>query len=123
MQRAFKLTITLALAVFLVLPMPGHTSSMDRRMDIVKAKIRVKKAKEGVLTSTITTYNHRIQGLQGEIRGLQDRQNRIQTSLDGKRREFSSTQAKLEKAEDRLARLKVYLARAQKVLGARLVQM
>jgi murein DD-endopeptidase MepM/ murein hydrolase activator NlpD len=122
-QRAFKLTITLALAAFLVLPMPGHTSSLDRRMDIVKAKIRVKKAKEGVLTSTITRYNHKIQGLQGEIRGLQDRQNRIQVSLDAKRRELYSTQDKLEKAKDRLARLKVYLAKAQKVLAARLVQM
>src|SRR3954449_11723969 len=81
MQRAFKLTLTVALAAFLLLPMPGHTSSMDRRMDIVKAKIRVKKAKEGVLTSTITRYNHKIQGLQGEIRGLQDRQNRIQACL------------------------------------------
>src|SRR4051794_24160466 len=103
--------------------MPGHTSSMDRRMDVVKAKIRVKKAKEGVLTSTITRYNHKIQGLQGEIRGLQDRQTRIQVSLDAKRRELYSTQDKLERAKDRLARLKVYLAKAQKVLAARLVQM
>src|SRR3954454_3417438 len=123
MQRAFKLTLTLALAAFLVLPMPGHTSSMDRRMDIVRAKIRVKKAKEGVLTSTITTYNHKIQGLQGEIRGLQDRQNRIQESLNQKQAELFATQDRLEKAKDRLARLKVYLAQAQKVLATRLVQM
>jgi len=122
MQRAFKLSITLALALFLVLPMPGHTASMDRRMDIVRAKIRVKKAKEGVLTSTITRYNHRIQSLQGEIRGLQDRQNRIQGSLNEKRAELFETQDELEKAKDRLARLKVYLAKAQKVLAARLVQ-
>ena len=123
MQRAFKLTITLALAAFLVLPMPGHTSTLDRKMDIVRAKIRVKKAKEGVLTSTITGYNNRIQSLQGEIRGLQDRQNRIQTSLTAKQAELYATQNKLEKAKDRLARLKVYLAKAQKVLAQRLVQM
>jgi murein DD-endopeptidase MepM/ murein hydrolase activator NlpD len=122
-QRAFKLTITLALAAFLVLPMPGHTSTLDRKMDIVRAKIRVKKAKEGVLTSTITTYNNRIQSLQGEIRGLQDRQNRIQTSLNAKQAELYATQNKLEKAKSRLARLKVYLAQAQKVLAQRLVQM
>src|SRR4051812_15574546 len=122
MKRAFKLTLTLALAAFLVLPMPGHTSSMDRRMDIVRAKIRVKKAKEGVLTGTITRYNHKIQGLQGEIRGLQDRQNQISQSLEQKRTELFETQDKLEKAKDRLARLKLYLARAQKVLAARLVQ-
>ena len=103
--------------------MPGHTSSLDHRIDVVKAKIQAKKAKEGVLTSTITRYNTRIQSLQGDIRGLQDRQNRIQTSLNAKRAELFATQDKLEKAKDRLARLKVYLARAQKVLAARLVQM
>jgi murein DD-endopeptidase MepM/ murein hydrolase activator NlpD len=122
-KRTFKLTITLALAAFLVLPMPGHGSSLNRRMDVVRAKIREKKAKEGVLTTTITTYNHKIQSLQGEIRGLQDRQNSIQTSLDAKRAELFATQNKLEKAKDRLARLKVYLAQAQKVLAQRLVQM
>jgi murein DD-endopeptidase MepM/ murein hydrolase activator NlpD len=123
MKRAFRVSITLGLMAFLLLPMPGHTSSLDRKMDIVRAKIRDKKAKEGVLTSTISTYNHRIQSLQGEIRGLQDRQNRITDSLNQKRAELYATQNKLEKAKDRLARLKVYLAQAQKVLAQRLVQM
>ena len=123
MKRAFQVSITLVLTAFLLMPMPGHTSSLDNRIDNVKSKIRAKRAKEGVLTSTITNYNHRIQGLQGEIRGLQDRQNRITTSLDEKRAELFATQDKLEKAKDRLARLKVYLAKAQKVLATRLVQM
>src|SRR4051794_155067 len=123
MKRAFQVSITLALTAFLVLPMPGHTSSLDHRMDVVKGKIRAKKAKEGVLTSTITNYNHKIQSLQGDIRGLQDRQNRIQESLNQKQAELFATQNKLEKAKDRLAQLKLYLARAQKVLAQRLVQM
>ena len=123
MTRAFKVTITLALAAFLVLPMPGHTSSLDHRIDVVKAKIEAKKAKEGVLTSTISRYNNKIQALQGDIRGLQDQQNRIQTSLNQKQAELFSTQDKLEKTKDRLARLKIYFARAQKVLANRLVQM
>src|SRR4051794_40906823 len=103
--------------------MPARTSTLDHRMDVVRAKIRAKKAKEGVLTSTITRYNNKIQGLQGEIRGLQDRQNRIQESLSEKQAELFATQDKLEIAKDRLARLKVYLAQAQKVLAQRLVQM
>jgi murein DD-endopeptidase MepM/ murein hydrolase activator NlpD len=123
MKRAFQVSITLALMAFLVLPMPGHTSSLDHRIDTVKSKINAKKAKEGVLTSTITNYNHKIQSLQGEIRGLQDRQNRIQGSLNEKRADLFATQDKLEKAKDRLARLKVYLGSAQKVLAQRLVQM
>jgi murein DD-endopeptidase MepM/ murein hydrolase activator NlpD len=123
LKRYFIVPITLALAAFLLSPMPGHTSSLNRKMDIVKAKIKAKRAKEGVLTTTITNYNHRIQSLQGDIRGLQERQNRIQTSLSAKQAELYATQNKLEKARDRLARLKVYLAKAQKVLGQRLVQM
>src|SRR3954466_4596435 len=123
MKRAFQVSITLALTAFLLLPMPGHTSSLDHRIKVVQGKIQAKKAKEGVLTSTITTYNHKIQSLQGEIRGLQDRQNRIQVSLDAKRAQLFATQNKLEKAKDRLARLKVYLAQAQRVLAQRLVQM
>jgi murein DD-endopeptidase MepM/ murein hydrolase activator NlpD len=123
MKRAFRVSITLALAAFLVLPMPGRTSSLNHRMDVVKGKIQQKKAKEGVLTSTITRYNQRIQSLQGEIRDLQDRQNRISASLADKQAELRSTQDKLEKARDRLARLKVYLGKAEKVLAARLVQM
>jgi murein DD-endopeptidase MepM/ murein hydrolase activator NlpD len=122
-NRVFKITIVAALAAFLVLPMPGHTSSLNRRMDVVRSKIRAKKAQEGVLTSTITRYNHKIDSLQGEIRGLQYRQNQIQESLDQKRAELFATQNKLEKAKDRLAHLKLYLAQAQKVLAERLVQM
>jgi len=123
MKRAFQVSITLALSAFLLLPMPGRGSSLDHRMDVVKAKIEAKKAKEGVLTSTISTYNHKIQGLQGEIRGLQDRQNRIQASLNEQRAQLYATQNRLEKARDRLARLKVYLGQAEKVLAQRLVQM
>src|SRR3954453_15845589 len=123
MKRAFNITIVVALAAFLFLPIPGHSSSLHRRMDIVRAKIGAKKAKEGVLTSTITRYDRKIQSLQGEIRGLQDRQNRIQESLNQKQAELFATQNKLEKAKDRLARLKVYLAQAQRVLAQRLVQM
>jgi murein DD-endopeptidase MepM/ murein hydrolase activator NlpD len=123
MKRAFQVSITLALAAFLVLPMPGNTAGLDRRMDIVKAKIQKKKAKEGVLTTTITSYNHRIQSLQGSIRGLQDRQNRIQSTLGQKQAELLTTQNNLEKARDHLARLKVYLGRAETLLAKRLVQM
>jgi len=122
-RAAFQVPITLALAAFLVLPMPGHTSSLDHRVDAVKAKIRQKRAKEGVLTTTITTFNNRISSLQGEIRGLQERQNRIQSTLNEKQAELLSTQNKLEKTRSRLAQLKVYLGKAEKILSTRLVAM
>jgi murein DD-endopeptidase MepM/ murein hydrolase activator NlpD len=122
-RRAFQVSITLALGLFMLLPMPGHTSSLDHRIQVVKAKIHAKRVKEGVLTSTISNYNQRIQSLQGQIRGLQQRQNQIQESLNQKQAELYATQNKLEKTRSRLATLKVYLAHAQKVLATRLVQM
>src|SRR5215216_4161380 len=125
MKRAFLVSITVAVAAYLVLPLPGQSSvsSLNNRIDAVQGKIKKKRYHEAVLTRTITRFNNRISSLQGEIRGLQDRQNRIQTTLDQKRADLIATRNKLERARDRLARLKVYLAKAEKTLSARLVQM
>src|SRR3954453_3322858 len=116
-NRAFQVSITMALAAFLVLPMPAHTSNLDHHIRVLRAKIQDHKRREGVLTTTITHFNNRISGLQGEIRQLQDRQNNIQESLSSKRAELFATQNKLEKARDRLARLKIYLGQAEKGPG------
>lgn len=125
MKRAFLVSITVALAAYVLMPMPGQSSvsSLNNRIENVRGKIKQKRYKEAVLTRTITRYNNRIASLQGEIRGLQDRQNRIQTTLDQKRADLVTTQNRLEKARDRLARLKVYLGKAERLLSARLVQM
>lgn len=125
MKRAFLVSITVALAAYVLMPMPGQSSvsSLNNRIDNVRGKIKQKRYKEAVLTRTITSYNNRISSLQGEIRGLQDRQNRIQTTLNQKRADLITTQNRLEKARDRLARLKIYLGKAERMLSARLVQM
>ena len=34
MKRAFQVSITLSLAAFLLLPMPGHTASLDHRIQV-----------------------------------------------------------------------------------------
>jgi murein DD-endopeptidase MepM/ murein hydrolase activator NlpD len=125
MKRAFLVSITVALAAYALMPMPGQSASsgLQNRIDEVRGKIKQKRQKEAVLTRTITRFNNRIASLQGEIRGLQDRQNRIETTLDQKRADLITTQNRLEKARDRLAQLKVYLAKAEKMLSDRLVQM
>ena len=122
-RRAFQVSITLALLAFVLLPMPGHTATLDHRIAAVKSKIAAKRATEGVLTSTISRYNNKIDALQGEIRGLQERQNKISQSLQQKQAELYATQNQLEKARNRLAKLKLYLGHAQRVLADRLVQM
>ncbi len=121
MRRSFWVSITLALAAFLLLPMPGLSESLSTRIQQQRTKIAAKLHHEGVLTTTISAFNNRIRGLQGEIRSLQDRQNRIQNDLDQKRAELARIQNQLQVARDRLARLKARLGVAMNQLAARLV--
>jgi murein DD-endopeptidase MepM/ murein hydrolase activator NlpD len=121
MRRSFWVSITLALAAFLLLPMPGLSESLSTRIQKQRTKIASKLHHEGVLTTTISTFNNRIRGLQGQIRSLQERQNRIQGNLDQKRAELAQIQNELQVARDRLARLKARLGLAMNQLAARLV--
>jgi murein DD-endopeptidase MepM/ murein hydrolase activator NlpD len=121
MKRSFWVSITLALAAFLLLPMPGLSESLSTRIQKQRTKIASKLHHEGVLTSTISSFNNRISGLQGQIRSLQERQNRIQNDLNQKRAELAQIQNELQVARDRLARLKARLGVAMNQLAARLV--
>jgi murein DD-endopeptidase MepM/ murein hydrolase activator NlpD len=121
MTRAFWVSITLALAAFVLLPMTGLSADLGTRIQRQQNKVAQKQHHEGVLTSTISAFNDRITGLQGSIRGLQQRENRIQVTLSQKRDELARIQDQLQVARDRLARLRQQLAAAQRQLAARLV--
>jgi peptidoglycan DL-endopeptidase CwlO len=121
MRRAFWVCITLALAAFVLLPMPGMGADLSSRIERQQNKVEAKKHHEGVLTSTISSFNNRISGLQGSIRSLQQRENRIQGTLAEKRDELAQIQDRLQVARDRLVRLRQKLAAAKTQLAARLV--
>jgi len=101
--------------------MPGCLSPCRGRIQNQRNKVATKLHHEGVLTTTISTFNNRIRGLQGNIRSLQQREQAIQSDLDQKRAELAAVQNKLQVARDRLARLRARLALAMKQLAARLV--
>ena len=122
MKLRFWATLLLGLMAYVVLPLPGLSAPLNKRIENQRAKVEKKKRKEGVLTSTISRYNNRINGLQGEINGLRERQRRIQATLDGKRAELLDARDKLERSRDRLVRLRADLATSQKALSARLVE-
>jgi murein DD-endopeptidase MepM/ murein hydrolase activator NlpD len=122
MKRAFWVSITLALSAYFLLPMPGLSEPLNKRIDRARQKVSKKKHKEGVLTSDISNYNNKIRGLQGDIRSLQQRQNRMQSQLDQKRAELQRVQNELQIARDRLARLRTRLQFAENVLSQRLVE-
>jgi len=113
MRRAFWVSITLALAAFVLLPLPGLSQDLSTRIQRQQSKVQSKRQHEGVLTSTISSFNNRISGLQGSIRGLQDRENRIQVTLAAKRNELTEIQNRLQVARDRLVRLRQDHARRE----------
>lgn len=123
MKRHFGVVITLGLAAYLLLPMPGLSAPLSERIDQTRTLVQSKKYKEHVLSETIATYNVKIDSLQGDINGLQRRQNRVQATLDQKRAELLQVRGKLEQARDRLERLRKELVVAEDTLAARLVEL
>ncbi len=123
MKRHFGVAITLGLAAYFVLPMPGLSAPLSERIDQTRTLVDSKKYREHVLSETIAAYNVRIDALQGDINVLQRKQNRVQASLDQKRAELLEVRAKLEEARERLARLRKELAVAEDALAARLVEL
>ena len=122
-RRAFWLPVLLAVAAYLVLPLPGLSAPLSKRIETAQKKVRGKKYKESVHSEAIAGYNTRIDRLQGEIRGLARRQSSIQARLDSKRAELARLRERLERARERLARLKLELAKSERALAARLVEL
>jgi peptidoglycan DL-endopeptidase CwlO len=121
MRKSFFLPLLLTAAAYLLLPMPGLSSSLQQRIGSAQNQIAGKKRQEGVLTSQITGYNLRIRSLQGDINSLQQHQDAVQAQLNTKQAELDSIRNRLQIAQDHLTRLRARLAVAQRVLAARLV--
>jgi murein DD-endopeptidase MepM/ murein hydrolase activator NlpD len=122
MKTSFWAAITLALAAFVVLPMPGLSAPLSERIEKKRSQLDRTKRREGVLTTTIASFNSRIERLQGEIHGTQTRLRRVQRGLDRARADLLETRDRLDVARDRLERVRRELAQARSVLAGRLVE-
>jgi murein DD-endopeptidase MepM/ murein hydrolase activator NlpD len=122
MKKSFFLPITLALAAYLLLPLPGLSAPLSQRIEEKRAQIEQVKEKEGVLSTDIARFSTRIESLQGEISATQSRLERAQASLDRQKAELLEVRDRLQEARDRLERLRRELATAREVLAARLVE-
>jgi peptidoglycan hydrolase CwlO-like protein len=123
MAKHFWLTLTLTLALFMALPLPGLSAPLSQRIERKRGQVERVKQREGVLTETIAGLDTRIEGLEGEIKGTQARLARVQRSLDRARAELIAVQNELRVARDRLERLRRELRTARRVLAARLVEL
>ena len=122
MKKSFFLPIMLALAAYLLLPLPGLSAPLSQRIEEKRAQVEQAKQKEGVLSTDIARFSTRIESLQGEISATQSRLERAQASLDRQKAELLAVRDRLEEARDRLERLRRELATAREVLAARLVE-
>ncbi|MGH2742157.1 MAG: murein hydrolase activator EnvC family protein [Thermoleophilaceae bacterium] len=122
MKKTFWVPITLALAAYLLLPLPGLSAPLPQRIEKKRDQIEDARHKEGVLSTTIQQFSTRIETLQGEISATQSRLERAQRSLDRQRAELLEVRDRLERARDRLERLRSELETARRVLAARLVE-
>jgi murein DD-endopeptidase MepM/ murein hydrolase activator NlpD len=122
MRKNFWVPITLALAAYLLLPLPGLSAPLNQRIEKKREQIAEARHKEGVLSTTIQRFSTRIESLQGEISATQERLERAQRSLDRQRAELLEVRDQLEAARDRLERLRRELETARRVLAARLVE-
>ena len=122
MRKTFWVPITLALAAYLVLPLPGLSAPLPQRIEKKREQIAEARHKEGVLSTTIQQFSTRIESLQGEISATQQRLDRAQRSLDRQVARLELVRDRLEEARDRLERLRGELETARRVLADRLVE-
>jgi murein DD-endopeptidase MepM/ murein hydrolase activator NlpD len=124
MRKLFWIPLVLAVAAYVLSPLPGQSKpSLDKRIQGKRAQVQKAKAKEGVLTKDIVSYNNRISGLQGQIRGTQKRLGVVQDDLDAARAELLTVRDKREVARDRLVRARTELKQARGGLEDRLVEL
>jgi murein DD-endopeptidase MepM/ murein hydrolase activator NlpD len=122
MKKGFFATLLLGLAAYVLLPLPGQSAPLKKRIESKRAQLQKVKRHEGVLTTTITSYDNRITRLRGEIRGTRRRLGEVQGQLDRKRDELAKVRDRLERSRDRLERLRRRLRTARGVLAKRLVE-
>jgi murein DD-endopeptidase MepM/ murein hydrolase activator NlpD len=126
MGRRLSLLLLVAAMPFAlgaVLPLGSSGQTLQQKIDRGRAKIDQHKGRERVLTSQVSAFTSKINGLQSDITVLQTKQVRLQSSLDAKRAELAQIQEDLRRERLRLARLKRRLAEARVELANRLVQM
>jgi murein DD-endopeptidase MepM/ murein hydrolase activator NlpD len=125
--RSLLAGVVLPLALWAVLPLGSHGASSSGRLgeiqhqiETVQGKIGRRKGTERLLTTQISAYTARINGLQRRIGSLQSREAVVQADLDAKRSELAQIQTDLRNERMRLVRLRAQLVQDRRVLAQRL---
>jgi peptidoglycan DL-endopeptidase CwlO len=121
--RLCFLVAAMPFALWLAVPVLSDGAPLQSKIESKKREIARKKGRERVLTTTISSYTHRINLLQGDITTLQARQVRIEADLAAKRAQLARIQDDLRQERIRIVRLHERLVEARAALADRLVQL
>lgn len=120
---AMALFVAVAALSTLLLASPAPAADLETELEARQSKLDEVVEKKGVLTSTITRYEDRIDRLTGEVAAIRGREEAVRTRLEAKQAELDQAVAELDVAKDRLEELRSRLKRALVALADRLVAM
>lgn len=120
-RAAAALAVVAALVALLAFSAAAPAADLYEELDSKQEKLDRLQAREGVLTTTISRYRERIEGLTGEVAALRARETAVRVRLEAKQAELDRAVAELDVAKRRLAVLRGRLKRALVALRDRLV--
>jgi murein DD-endopeptidase MepM/ murein hydrolase activator NlpD len=110
-----------ALAALLFSSAAAPAQDLQSKLEDKQAKLSKVRARKGVLTTTISRYDERIDRLTTEVAALRNRETDVRAHLADKQAELNRAYARLDVAKKRLALMRAHLKRALATLRERLV--
>ena len=110
-----------ALAVLLFSSAAAPAQDLQSKLEAKQAKLSKVRDRKGVLTTTISGYDDRIERLTVEVAQLRNQEAGVRARLAVKQRELDRAMAQLDTAKQRLAAMRAHLKRALVALRERLV--
>ncbi len=120
---AMALSVAVAALSTLLLASPAAAADLESELEAKQSKLDEVVEKKGVLTSTISRYESRIDRLTAEVAAIRGREEAVRIRLEAKQAELDRAVAELDVAKDRLEELRSRLKRALVALRDRLVAM
>ena len=126
MSRSFAIALAAFAAAFSLLAVGVPAASAEDLTDQLESKeskLEETKERKGVLTTTITAYQARIQRLTGAVEAIRNREAVAQQRLDAEQGRLETASELLDQSRDHLQRLRDHLRVALQSLRERLVAM
>jgi murein DD-endopeptidase MepM/ murein hydrolase activator NlpD len=110
-----------AALIVLLAAASAPAEDLESKLQDAEAKLSKVRQRSGVLTTTISHYGDRIDGLTREVAALRNQEAAVEERLEAKQAELDRAQAELDVAKRRLEQMRSHLKRALVALRDRLV--